>query len=109
MLRPLCFLLSAFALVSHAADWPEFLGPNRDASSPETGLVDFIPAGGLPVIWQKEVGSGYSAPSIRGGCLVLHHREGNEEIVEAMDAATGKSRWRYAYPTRFRDPFGYSS
>jgi outer membrane protein assembly factor BamB len=109
MLRPLCFLLSALALGAHAADWPEFLGPNRDATSPETGLVETIPATGLPIVWQKEIGSGYSAPSIRGDLLVMHHREGNEEIVEGMEAATGKSRWRYSYPTRFRDPFGYSS
>jgi outer membrane protein assembly factor BamB len=101
--------ISLLLMPARAADWPEFLGPNRDATSPETGLVDAIPSGGLPIVWSKEVGAGYSAPSIRGKLLVMHHRVGDEEIVEAMDPATGKSKWRYAYPSKFTDPFGYNN
>lgn len=81
------------------------MGPNRDQTSPETGLRSSLPA---PVIWRKEIGTGYSAPSVREGILVVHHRIGREEIVEALDAATGAPRWRHAYPSNFRDPFGYN-
>ena len=109
------FLLRSFAiflgcaLASTAADWPEFLGPNRDGTSPETGLVDRFPASGVPVVWQKDIGTGYGAPSVRDGRLVLHHRIGGEEIVEAMDSATGTAKWIYQYPTRYQDPFGYNN
>lgn len=82
------------------------MGPNRDQTSPETGLRDTLPAKSL---WQREIGTGYSAPSVRSGLLVLHHRFGGEEIVEAMDAASGKARWRHAYPSAFTDPFGYNN
>jgi outer membrane protein assembly factor BamB len=60
-------------------------------------------------VWQKEIGTGYSAPSIREDMLVVHHRVGNEEIVEACDAGSGKTRWRVSYPSRFIDPFGYNN
>ena len=105
----LLFASVSFAwLVARAqsADWPEFMGPNRDQTSPETGLRETLP---LKVFWERQIGAGYSAPSIRDGLLVLHHRIGGEEIVEAMDAVSGKSRWRFAYPSRFTDPFGYNN
>lgn len=92
-----------------AADWPAFLGPNGDGTSPETGLVDRIPTNGLPVLWERPVGTGYSAPSVRGDTLVVFHREGNDEIVEALDAATGRPKWREKTPTAFRDPYGYNN
>ncbi len=90
-------------------DWPRFLGPNANNVSAETGLLDKWPTNGLPIAWEKNIGSGYSAPSIRGELLVLHHRIANEEVVEAFLASTGKPVWRHAYPSRFVDPFGYNN
>ena len=90
-------------------DWPQFLGPRGNNISAETGLLDQWPTNGLPVVWQKNIGSGYSAPSIRGKLLVLHHRIANEEVVEAFLATNGKPVWRHAYPSRFVDPFGYNN
>ena len=101
-------LLLSLGLPACAADWPEFLGPFRDSTSPETGLLDRWPEGGPPILWQKKIGTGYSAPSVRDGILVLHHRVGDEEIVDAMDAATGAAKWTYRYPSGYRDPFGYN-
>ena len=90
-------------------DWPRFLGPRGTGVSGETGLLEKWPATGLPLIWEKKVGSGYSAPSVRGNRLVLHHRLGNEEFVECMRADNGKSIWKYSYSSHFRDPFGYNN
>jgi outer membrane protein assembly factor BamB len=92
-----------------AADWPQLLGPRSNGISPETGLLSAWPSGGPKVLWKKEIGTGYSAPSIRDGRLVLFHRIGNEEIVEAFDAKTARPVWRHSYPTRYRDPFGYNN
>ncbi|HEX8311324.1 MAG TPA: PQQ-binding-like beta-propeller repeat protein [Chthoniobacteraceae bacterium] len=103
-------LLSLVALfTASASDWPEFMGPARDQTSPETGLLNAWPESGPPRLWEKEIGTGYGAPSVRAGMLVLHHRVGGEEIVEALDAATGVARWRYAYASSFTDPFGYNN
>ena len=84
-------------------DWPRFLGPHRNNTSDESGLLDRWPADGPPLIWEKAVGSGYSTPSVRDGLLVLHHRLKDDEIVEAMHAATGKTRWQHKDPSHFRD------
>ena len=90
-------------------DWPRFLGPLGNGISPETGLLEKWPTNGPPLLWEKEIGAGYGAPSVRGDKLVFHHRLRDEEIVECVDAATGKPRWRYAYPSHFIDPFGYNN
>lgn len=105
---PLLALL-AFVPCAFAEDWPEFMGPRRDQTSAETGLLDAFPASGPKLVFEKQVGTGYSAPSIRAGTMVVHHRVGDEEIVEACDAATGATKWKRAYPSSFRDPFGYNN
>lgn len=105
--RSLTLILSLVPAL--AADWPQFLGPAGDGTSPESGLVERIPTNGLPVVFDLPVGTGYAAPSVRDGKLVLFHRQGNEEIVEALDAKTGRSAWRHAYPSRYQDPYGYNN
>jgi outer membrane protein assembly factor BamB len=94
---------------AHTDDWPRFLGPNGDGTSKETGLADAWPTNGPPQLWSKAVGTGYSAPSILGQRLVLHHRQSDQEIVECFDAASGKSIWRQATPSAFIDPYGYNN
>jgi outer membrane protein assembly factor BamB len=103
------FALLLGAVYSHAEDWPQFLGPGATGVSTEIGLLNQWPENGPPQLWSKPVGTGYSAPSVRGDKLVLHHRLGNEEIVECFDAATGRPIWRYAYPSSFIDPYGYNN
>jgi outer membrane protein assembly factor BamB len=90
-------------------DWPQFLGPNATGISGETELLDRWPTNGPPLVWEKRIGTGYSAPSVRGDRLVLHHRLGKEEIVECFEAVSGKSLWRYGYPTGYEDPYGYNN
>ncbi len=110
-LHTACALMAshAFAAEPILEDWPQFLGPRADGTSRETGLLERFPSFGPPVIWEKEIGTGYSAPSVRAGLLVLHHRIKDEEIVEAFDAATGKPVWKHGYPTSYTDPFGYNN
>ena len=101
--------LLIFALAtcgSQAADWPEFMGASRDQTSPETDLREKLPA---PILWEKKIGTGYSAPSVRGELLVLHHRMEEEEVVEALDAMTGTTHWKHSYNSRYLDPFGYNN
>ena len=107
---PLLLLVAALGLArGQAADWPHFLGPTSDGISTETGLLSAWPSGGPKVLWKKQIGTGYSAPAIRDGRLVLFHRVKNEEIVQAFDVKTAKPLWQHSYPTRYRDPFGYNN
>lgn len=99
------FLVCLFGLADAAlaADWPQFLGPNRNGVYVGTDLAEAWPKDGPPVIWQRAVGEGYAGPVIVDTTLVLFHRLGNEEVVEGVDTATGKSIWSFSYPTHFRD------
>ncbi len=103
------FLAAVSTLPVAAEDWPRFLGPRGDCTSTETNLLDRWDTNGPPIIWERSVGSGYSAPSVRGDWLLLHHRLGNEEIIEAMETRSGQSKWEHKYPSRFVDPFGYNN
>src|ERR1700678_4452742 len=47
-----------------ADDWPQWMGPERDSVWRETGIVSSFPAGGPPVVWRAEIGSGYSGPAV---------------------------------------------
>lgn len=112
-MQPCRVIVSSLGVVGllavQAGDWPRFLGPQGDGTSTEQGLLATFPSDGPPRLWDRTVGTGYSAPSVRDGWLVLHHREGDEEIVEAMDAGTGATRWRHPAPSRFTDPYGYNN
>ena len=90
-------------------DWPQFLGPRANGISAETGLLNQWPTNGPPLAWEKNIGTGYGAPSVRSNLLMLHHRLADEEIIECFEAASGKSIWRYAYPSHFVDPYGYNN
>src|ERR1041385_8002305 len=91
----------ACAAANLETDWPQFLGPHANGTSSERGLLDKWPATGPPIVWHKEIGAGYGAPSIKSNSLVLHHRIRDEEIVECLDSATGKALWRYGCPSHF--------
>ena len=91
-------------------DWPQFLGPLANGTSGEVGLLDhWTTNAGPKLLWEKKIGTGYSAPSVRGQFLILHHRVGREEIVEALEPETGKTRWQFSYPSQFVDPYGYNN
>lgn len=89
-----------------ADDWPQWLGPHRNGVSAEKGLLDVFPAGGPKIVWQRDVGESFSGPVIAGERLIHFHRIDNDEIVECLNAATGKLLWKFAYPTDYQDTYG---
>lgn len=89
-----------------AADWPQFLGPDRNGVSGETGLLPTWPQKGPPLVWQRPIGAGFSGPVVVGDRLVVFHRLGDQEVVACLNAATGKEEWQFAYPTGYRDDYG---
>jgi outer membrane protein assembly factor BamB len=92
-----------------AEDWPWFLGPKHTGESSETNLnLDWSKAV-PPTVWKQSVGTGYSAPSVLGERLVVHHRMGDEEIISCRSVTDGDEIWKYAYASTFQDPYGYNN
>jgi outer membrane protein assembly factor BamB len=90
-----------------AQDWPQFLGPQRTGVYREPALAENWGAGGPKVVWRKQIGAGLSGPVVAAGRMILFHRVAGREVVEALDAKTGKNLWEYGYPTSYRDDFGF--
>jgi outer membrane protein assembly factor BamB len=94
-------LCATFAIGLDAADWPQWRGPNRDG----TGAVFTAPAQWpekLTRRWKVAVGSGHSSPVLVGDRIYLHSRQQENEIVRAIDAASGKVVWQDSYPAPYR-------
>jgi outer membrane protein assembly factor BamB len=104
-------LIAALVLIAGleaaAVDWPQFLGTDRNGVYTGPPLADSWPASGPKVVWRKQVGAGFAGPVVANGRLILFHRQGREEVVESLDIRTGAAVWRYAYPTAYRDDFGF--
>ena len=78
MPKPTIALFAALVLTLpatlRAADWPQWMGPERDGAWREQGLLDAIPAGGLKVRWRAPVGMGYGGPAVAGGKVFVMDR-----------------------------------
>ena len=105
----LIIVLAYGTVVSQAADWPWFLGAQHTGLSTEAEIVPDWSTKTPPVLWKQKVGTGYSAPSVRGDQLVIHHRHKRDEVVSCRSIASGKEIWQYAYPSDFKDPYGYNN
>jgi outer membrane protein assembly factor BamB len=110
-------LLAALLLApaAAAADWPQWMGPNRDGVWKETGILDKFPDGGPKKLWSAPVGGGYAGPAVAGGKVYVHDRKPAEggpkpasdfdsktklpgtERVLCLDAKTGKELWKHEY------------
>jgi outer membrane protein assembly factor BamB len=93
-----------------ATDWPQWLGPKRDAVWEEKGLAAAFPKDGPPVVWRRPIGAGYAGPAVVGGRLYVMDRvpaeptpdtpkgtlPGTERVV-CVDTADGKTVWTHDY------------
>ena len=90
-------LLAAGVLASAgqalAQDWPQWRGPNRDGKVGSfTAPEDWSKA--LTQKWKVIVGAGDATPALVGDKLYVFARQGEEEVVLCLDAATGKELWK---------------
>jgi outer membrane protein assembly factor BamB len=97
------------ASASAAQGWPNLFGPTHDSVSLEANIRTQWPAGGPPLKWRREVGTGYSAPICWDDRLIVFQRIADEELVECCDAESGAPQWRNAWPAGFRWSPAYAS
>jgi outer membrane protein assembly factor BamB len=82
-------------------EWPQFRGPNRDGA-----LASFAEPKAWPdrltQKWKVEVGEGHASPILIGNRVYVFTRQGANEVMQAIDADTGKTIWqsRYAAPVK---------
>ena len=88
-----------------AGDWPQILGPRRNGVATDERIANSWPSSGLKTLWQREVGRGFAGVAVSRGTAILFHRVGDQEIVEALAAATGKTIWKSAFPATYVPTF----
>jgi outer membrane protein assembly factor BamB len=87
-----------FAMPVWAQDWPQWRGPNRDGSAP--ALSSKWPKS-LNEQWKVTVGVGHASPVVADGKIYVFARQGEEETLLSLDAATGKEIWRSSQPISY--------
>ena len=103
----LLLVLTAGVAVLGAADWPEWRGPNRDGSSPETNLPEKWSPAGENVAWSLPFG-GRSTPVVFGNRLYLQTTTvgdiaHTQERLVAVDVDSGKVVWEKKVPIYLSD------
>jgi outer membrane protein assembly factor BamB len=88
-----------------APEWPGWGGPTRQFVSSATGLANTWPAGGPKKLWSRPLGEGHSTIVVDNGRLYTIYRPSTgvrnqfkaEEVVIALDAASGQTLWQHTY------------
>jgi outer membrane protein assembly factor BamB len=79
-----------------AQDWSQWGGPNRNFRLTTPLKSSGWPVGGPKQLWRRDLGDGYSSMVVSGATLYTAYRRGIQEVVIALDAATGKTVWETA-------------
>ena len=74
-LRFACLTLIITTASLRADDWPQWLGPQRDAVWREEGILEKFPTGGPKVRWRMPIGGGYSGPAVADGRVYIIDRQ----------------------------------
>jgi len=81
-------------------DWPQWRGSNRDGAA-TFSLPSTWPER-LTQKWKVEVGIGYAAPITAGDRVYAFSRQNEDEVMRALDAATGKTIWETKYNATYK-------
>lgn len=97
----IAILIFGLAQSATAQDWSQWRGPSRDGLVPAASAPSSWPAS-LRRAWRVEIGEGYSSPVVSRGSVFVHGRKDPEEVVIAVNLATGKVIWEQKYQADFK-------
>ncbi len=84
--------------------WPQWRGARRDGAvsghvSPGSWLAE------PELLWERDVGAGYSGPVVAASRVWIHARQGDHEVVSCLTLAEGEAVWSDRYAVDFdQDP-----
>ena len=92
--------LGGQATQTRVEGWPQWRGVNRDGSATFTSPATWPET--LTMKWKVDVGIGYAAPITVGDRVYAFSRQGEDEVMRALDAATGKTIWETKYNATYK-------
>lgn len=84
-------------------DWPGWGGPRRDFSAPAGDLAAGWDERQPAILWERALGDGYSGIAVADGRLHTLYRDGETEVVAALDAASGATVWEHRHSAPLLD------
>src|SRR5256885_1461578 len=97
----IALLITGLAQPAFAQDWSQWRAPSRGGIVPAASAPTSWPAS-LRRAWRVEIGEGYSSPIVSRGSVFVHGRKDPEEVVIAINLATGKVIWEQRYQADFK-------
>ena len=94
----LLFILLICTASAYTQDWPQFLGPDRNSTSPQKDILRSWPENGPEVLWTAGVGIGYGGTVVKDGKVYLLDR--NDEVGDKMrcfELSSGDELWNFEY------------
>ena len=91
---------------TESPNWPQFLGPERNGVSEETGLLDAWPSGGPPVVWRVPGGAGLSGVAVSGDRVYTIVQKAGKQVVISLNAKTGKTIWETPVSDAYSNSMG---
>jgi outer membrane protein assembly factor BamB len=81
-----------------AQDWPQYLGPDRNGTSPQENILRTWPEQGPEVVWNVDLGIGYGGPVVKDGKVYLLDRDDKVgDKMRCFDLSSGKELWSFGY------------
>ena len=88
------------------ATWPQWRGPTRDGQVTGATWPDALKEADLVQLWRVEFEPSYSGPIVSTNCVfTTETKDKAEEVVTAVDRATGKIIWQARWPGAMDVPF----
>lgn len=102
-----CSLVLSLALQAEENDsWPQWRGPNRDATVDSERWNDSLDETSLKRVWRAELGPSYSGPLvIEDRVYTTETRNKKDEVVTAFNRSTGEKIWEQSWPGSMKVPF----
>ena len=99
--RALVWLILGGAILAATPEWGQWAGPNRDFHVSGRPIAQVWPQAGPRVVWKRPLPFGSSSVAVDHNRLYTMYRDGDNEVVLALEASTGKTVWEYKYPAVF--------
>jgi len=92
-----------------AADWPRFRGPKGDGISPEVGINKNWAQKKPETLWTAKMSDGgFAGPSVADGKVFIIDHQGDNDVVRALELASGKQVWEATYAEPGKPDNGFS-
>ena len=79
-------------------NWPQYLGPNRNSTSDQKGILRSWPKKGPEIVWTVNLGTGFGgAVAVDGKVYLLDRDDAVGDNMRCFDLENGKELWNFSY------------